>query len=254
MLHEAKHNPRGRFDGLGSVYAKHRPDYPADAIDWILEKLPREGLIADVGAGTGILSRQIAQRGFRVIGIEPNESMRAEAAQLTNARIDYRDGAAESTGLASKSIDGAAVGQAFHWFDRESALREFHRILRPGGWLSLLWNIADEADPFTAEFWKIMRATTPEPDVVRDPHHLTGEILLEHPLFVNAECRVTTNEQIVDEEGLLGRGFSASFAPKDCQASERFAERLRHLFRDHASAGWARLRYRTTLYRAQRRD
>jgi ubiquinone/menaquinone biosynthesis C-methylase UbiE len=253
MFHDAKHNPRGRFDGLGSVYAKHRPDYPADAIDWIVEKLPREGLIADVGAGTGILSRQLAQRGIRVIGIEPNASMRAEAALVANPLIDYRDGAAESTGLASNSVDGVAVGQAFHWFDRESALREFHRVLHSGGWLSLLWNIADETDPLTSEFWKILRSTTAEPDVVRAPHHLTGQILLDHSQFVNAECRQAANEQTLDEEGLVGRGFSASFAPKDCHASERFAERLHELFHEHSSGGCVRLRYRTTVYRAQRR-
>lgn len=254
MFHDDKHNPRGRFDGLGSVYAKHRPDYPTAAIQWIIATLPAAGLVADVGAGTGIVSRQLADCGFHVIGIEPNESMRQEALFQPNPLIDYRDGAAESTGLPSESVDGVVCAQAFHWFDRDAALREFHRILRPGGWLFLLWNTADESDPFTHSFWSILRTSTPEPEVVRDPHDITGQILLDHALFALAECLVTSNEQMHDEEGLLGRGFSASFAPKDCQASNRFAERLRALFREYAADGRVRLRYRTTLYRAMRRD
>jgi SAM-dependent methyltransferase len=254
LFHDTKHNPRGRFDGLASVYSKYRPTYPQDAIDWVVEKLPANGVIADVGAGTGILSRQLAQRGFHVIGIEPNESMRQEALLEPDARIEYRDGAGESTGLPPSSVDGVAAAQAFHWFDREAALREFHRILRPGGWVSLLWNSADEGDPFTCSFLDIQRSNTPEPEVVRDPHDVTGEILLGHPLFANAERRLTVNEQKLDEEGLLGRSFSASFAPKDCQASARFAEQLRSLFRAYARDDFVRLRYRTALYRASRRD
>lgn len=252
MLHEARHNPRGRFDGLGSVYAKYRPDYPATAIDWIVETLPPNGLIADIGAGTGILSRQLAQRGLRVIGIEPNASMRQEAEQAMSEGIAYRAGNAEATALDSRSVHGVVAAQAFHWFDREAALREFHRILRPGGSVSILWNTADEDDPCTAAFWKIMRSTTPEPEVVREPHDWTGRILLDHPLFENAVCRVTFHAQSLDEEGLLGRAFSASFAPKECQASERFAERLRAMFREHSSDGFVRLRYRTTVYQAHR--
>ena len=254
MLHDAKHNPVGRFDGLGSVYAKHRPTYPAEAIDWIAETLPPAGTIVDIGTGTGILARQLAERGFRVIGIEPNESMRQVAAQTLDDRIEYRNGAAEATGLATGSVDGVVAAQAFHWFDREAALREFHRILRPRGWVTLLWNTADETDPLTGAFWKIMQSTTPEPDVVSEPHDIKGEILLTHPLYVNSECRVASIEQALDEEGLLGRGFSASFAPKECAASERFAQLLRELYRAHANDGYVRLRYRTIVYRAQRRD
>lgn len=254
MFHDDKHNPHGRFDGLASVYAKHRPDYPTAAIQWIIAKLPPAGLVADVGAGTGILSRQLADYGFHVIGIEPNESMRQEALFQSNPLIDYRPGAAEATGLESQSVDAVVCAQAFHWFDREAALHEFHRILRPDCWLFLLWNSADESDPLTHSFWSILRSSTPEPEVVRDPHDITGQILLDHPLFAEAECLVTSNEQIHNEEGLLGRGFSASFAPKDCQASNRFADDLRALFREYAVDGQVCLRYRTTLYRAIRRD
>ncbi len=254
MLHETKHNPLGRFDGLGSVYAKHRPSYPAQAIDWIVEKLPPAGLVADVGAGTGILSRLLSERGLHVIGIEPNESMRREAAQIPDSRIEYRYGTAEDTGLSANSVDGVVAAQAFHWFDRAAALREFHRILRPNGWTFLLWNTADESDPFTGAFWRLMQSTTPEPEVVREPHDVAGRMLLDHPLYTDADCRVAAIEQPLDEEGLLGRAFSASFAPKECDASQRFAEQLRRLFRAHAVAGMVRLRYRTVIYRARRKS
>lgn len=254
MFDGSKHNPRGRFDGLGGIYARYRPDYPALAIDWIVSALPTHALIADVGAGTGILTRQLAERGLHIIGIEPNESMRSEASAGRSAIIEIRAGNAEATGLADASVDGVVAGQAFHWFDREAALREFHRILRPEGTIALIWNIADDSDPLTLGFWRLMQATSTDADVVRETHDTTGRILLDHPHFKQATVRTTTHHQIVDEESLIGRAFSASFAPKDCRDSQILADRLRQLIREHSTAESAALRYRTVVYQAIRKD
>ena len=105
MLSDSKHNPLGRFDGLAGVYAKYRPSYPAEAIEWIIERLPdRRGTIVDVGCGTGISSRQLAGPGISVIGVEPNESMRGEAEQTPSSGIVYRAGQSEATGLDASTI------------------------------------------------------------------------------------------------------------------------------------------------------
>ena len=158
-----KLDPTGRFSGLADIYARHRPSYPAAAVDYILAHcgLDPGALLVDVGSGTGISARQFAERGLRVIGIEPNADMRAvaqaEPGPPGNPMPTYRDGKAEATGLADQSADAVLAAQAFHWFDPGSTLAEFQRILRPGGWVVLMWNERDETDPFTAEYGTIVR-------------------------------------------------------------------------------------------------
>jgi ubiquinone/menaquinone biosynthesis C-methylase UbiE len=260
MFSDDKHNPLGRFDGLASLYAKTRPSYPAQALDWIVEKwqaMPAEGTgrppIADIGSGTGILTRQLVRRDCPVIGIEPNESMRREAEAVpAPGTIAYRAGRAEETGLPAGSVGAVVAAQTFHWCEPDSSLREFHRILNPGGWTTLLWNISDLSDPLTERFWRILRSASPEPAIVEKAHHLAGQALLTHPLFEEGRARVTPNLQALDEEGLVGRAFSASFAPKECEASERTARQLRELFRDFARDGWVQLLYQTHVFQARR--
>jgi len=254
MLSDPKYNPLRRFDSLAAIYAKYRPDYPERALDWIVERVAHRTLpIADIGAGTGILSRALAKRSLNVVGIEPNDAMREQAVREGGASIDYRPGRAEQTGLSDQSVSGVVVAQAFHWCDPAAALDEFHRILVPDGWATLIWNDADNDDPFTNGYWSALRSGTPEPEMVEKPHHVAGEPILTHPLFEVAIVRTIGHLQVVDEEGLLGRAFSVSFAPKECSAADRFSRRLRELHQRFAEDGVARLRYRTTLYQARRR-
>src|SRR5262245_32958797 len=158
------HNPTGRFSGLASAYAKHRPDYPADAIEWIARRAGLASgspLLVDVGCGTGISSRQFAQRGVRVLGVEPNDDMRRQAEQAgVSGVLRFQPGKAEQTGLPDASADCVLAAQAFHWFDAAEALAEFHRILRPGGWVALVWNERDPRDACTAAYGAII-ATAP---------------------------------------------------------------------------------------------
>ncbi len=213
----------------------------------------RAGLLADVGAGTGIMTRQLAERGCRVVGIEPNTSMLEQAEAEPHSRaIEYRSGRAEATGLPANSVAAVVAAQTFHWCEPDASLREFHRILLPAGAVTLLWNIHDRTDPFTEGFWRVLHEATSEPEIVDKAHHLAGQALLTHPLFEQARLRTTPNEQALDEEGLLGRAFSASFAPKDCQASARVAQRLRELFHQFAEGGHVHLRYQTQVYQARR--
>jgi SAM-dependent methyltransferase len=144
--------PTERFSSRASDYVKFRPSYPAPAIDYVLDGLgpPSEIVCADIGAGTGISSRLIADRGVRVIAIEPNKAMResAEAHKL----VEFRDGTAERTGLANASVQLVVCAQAFHWFDQAKALAEFHRVLVPSGRIALVWNDRDNADALTRSY------------------------------------------------------------------------------------------------------
>jgi SAM-dependent methyltransferase len=253
----SQHDPIGRFQGCAEIYARCRPAYPEEALAFIVEhcRLGRNALVVDVGSGTGILTRQLALRGFRVLGIEPNAQMRASAeveALPPNVPAPvYYDGRAEATGLESGSVDAVVAGQAFHWFDTAASLREFHRVLRPDGWVVLIWNERDPSDAFTAAYGAVIRST-PEAASIEDPRARSGEALLASPLFHRGERRQFANEQVLEEEGVLGRAFSATYAPREPAAAERFAAALRAVFRRYAVGDKVILRYVTSVYLGQR--
>jgi ubiquinone/menaquinone biosynthesis C-methylase UbiE len=146
-----------RFTGRAGAYAAARPSYPPESIDAVLEGLgdPAALVVADIGAGTGISARAIAERGPRVLAIEPNAAMRANA--KGDPRVEWIDGTGEATTLPDASVDVVAAFQAWHWVDHAAAAAEGRRIVRPGGRLAALYNERDESDPFTAAYGDIIR-------------------------------------------------------------------------------------------------
>ena len=187
-------------------------------------------LVVDLGSGTGISPRLLpqrwvagprhrAQRGNASPGRNYNPSRRGCLSRSTVAA-----GQAEATGLADTRADAVLSAQAFHWFDAELALQETHRLLKPGGWVALMWNERDTTDPGTAAYGAAVLRSTPEAAVIEGQRARAGEVLLTHPLFEDAERRVFASLQTLDEDGLLGRAFSASYAPKETAAVQRFAE------------------------------
>ena len=253
-------NPTGRFTGLGETYARYRPSYPAQAIAYVANRCGSStgSLLVDVGCGTGILSRLFAARGFQVIGIEPNVEMRTAAelaeADAVESRVTYREGRAESTGLPPASADLVSAAQAFHWFEPDATLREFHRLLKPDGWALLMWNERDEQDPFTAAYGAVIRTARDAANIENPRQARAGNALKTSALFRRTEQLAFPNEQVVDEEGLLGRSFSASYAPRMASEKAAWAEHLRAVFREYQQAGSVVLRYQTTIYLAQRSD
>jgi SAM-dependent methyltransferase len=252
------HDPTARFSGLAGLYARHRPGYPAQAVALIMDCCGLGGadLLVDVGCGTGISTRLFAARGVRVLGIEPNDDMRALAEAAApppgGPALEYRPGRAEATGLPDGVAAAVLAAQSFHWFDAPAALREFHRILRPGGRVALVWNERDEADPCTAAYGAVMRSA-PEAADVEVPRSTAGQALLGSHLFEDAECLRFVYRQELDEEGLLGRAFSASYAPRDPAGSGTFADDLRRVFARFQQGGKVALCYETTVYLARRK-
>jgi SAM-dependent methyltransferase len=133
------------FERAADVYERGRPDFPAEAVAFMAERLglgPATTLV-ELGPGTGKLTRLLAPSGARIVGIEPVAAMREEL--LANVPgIEAIDAVAEDLPLEDRSGDAAIAAQAFHWFDGDRALVELARVLRDDGGLALVWNVRDE--------------------------------------------------------------------------------------------------------------
>jgi SAM-dependent methyltransferase len=132
-----------RFDGKVADYACYRERYSPEVLLPLFYQycgLTPDWFIADVGAGTGMLSDVFLANGNRTIAIEPNAEMRAMCKALHNdsSLLQMMDGTAENTGLATASADMVSVGRAMHWFDLERSMEEFRRILKPDGWVAIV--------------------------------------------------------------------------------------------------------------------
>ena len=147
----------GDYTGLAGDYARFRPGYAPQVATAILGYVRRAAAdldAADIGAGTGIWTRQLASRGLRsVVAVEPNDEMRGQGIETSRGmNITWRKGCAEATGLPDASFDLVTMASSLHWADFEPACAEFQRILRPGGVFAALWNPRClEANPLLLE-------------------------------------------------------------------------------------------------------
>jgi SAM-dependent methyltransferase len=146
------------FETGADVYERARPSYPDEAVAHLVATTGIVGgsRVLDVAAGTGKLTRQLHGHGAVCLAVEPSASMR-EVFRRTVPDVATAGGTAEMIPAADATMDAVVVGQAFHWFDPSRALPEAARVLRPGGWLALIWNERDEADPAMAELVRISR-------------------------------------------------------------------------------------------------
>jgi SAM-dependent methyltransferase len=152
------HATRSRsFDSVAADYELHRPDYPDEALRWAATQfeLKAGSRVLDVGAGTGKLTRGLLALGFDVVAIEPGGPMLAQL-RAAVPEAEAHEASAESIPLPDATADAAFAGQAYHWFDRERALPELHRVLSPGAGLVLLWNWWDERDPLQRELGELI--------------------------------------------------------------------------------------------------
>lgn len=158
----------GDFTGLAGDYARFRAGYApqiAGAILGYLGRDPGSTDAVDIGAGTGIWTRLLAEQGLRsMVAIEPNDDMRAQGiASSRGWDIVWRKGSAESTGLADQSADLVTMASSLHWADFDQACDEFHRILRPGGLFVALWNPRlIEVNPLLVEIEEELKRLQPD--------------------------------------------------------------------------------------------
>lgn len=249
--------PTERFSGRAAYYSSHRPGYPHELADLLIReaKLTDKSAIADIGSGTGISSSLFLDKGFRVYGVEPNASMRAEAeSAFANQPLFISvEGTAESTPLRFQSVRLAMAGTAFHWFDEAAARMEFQRILEPGGIAAIFWNrrMDGSAPGDTCEFSRQYECFLHEHTAYAEAVHRVERTPQNLASFFGVEPAEAhfENAQRLDFEGLLGRLLSSSYAPlPEAPGYAAAVGELRDLFDRNQRQGFVTMRYDTCVY------
>ncbi len=247
----AANDPTRRFSDRVNDYVRYRPGYPAGVLDALRAGvgLTPAAVIADIGAGTGISTELLLRNGNPVFAVEPNAEMRAAAEQLLGGRPGFHSvaGTAEATTLPAASVDGIVAAQAFHWFDVAKARAEFRRILRPGGWVALLWNTRRKDTPFARAYEAVL--TTYGTDYALVNHERIDEAALAGFFAPGFERRSLPNAQVFNFESLRGRLLSSSYAPAAGHPQHApMLVALERIFRGHQQGGNVRMEYLTQVY------
>lgn len=238
------------FEAVAGEYDRARPGYPAGAFDAIGHLEGRS--VLDVGAGTGIATRQLLERGARVIAIDPGERILAKAVDHTpdlpavvadGVRLPVRD----------RTVDVVCFAQSWHWLDAATRLFEVHRVLRPGGrwagWWSHAW--ADSERWFDA-CWSVIEASCP--GTHRDQRNTDWGATIDVPdLFAVAPRIVVPWTRSVSTEAWLTDQASHSYvAGLDPDAREGLLAELRRIVETEFGAGTMTVPYETWLWTATR--
>lgn len=247
-------DPTQRFSERVENYVKYRPGYPAAVYDYLRAEggLQAGAEVADLGSGTGLLSQFFLTRGHRVFAVEPNAEMRAAAERLLaeDQKFVSLDGRAEAIPLAASSVDFAAAGQAFHWFEPQATRREVRRVLRPGGQAALIWNTRNvQGSPFQQAYEDLLLRYGTDFRQVDHARNLSDEKIGEFFAPETMKQTAFPSEQKFDFEGLRGRLLSSSYAPAPGEPNyEPMLAALTSLFAKFQEGGVIRFTYQTTVY------
>ena len=246
-------NSTTRFSSRIDDYDKYRPHYLTEIIDLLAAKcdLTPESVIADIGSGTGILTRPFLENGNPVIGVEPNKEMReaGEVYLAEYARFTSVEGTSDSTRLPAKTADFIIAGQAFHWFDQAKTRPEFQRILNVDGWVVLVWNDRRvDSTPFLRAYEALLQ------EFGTDYNEINHKNVQDNAVFTAffgapPSSAVFDNIQHFDFESLMGRINSSSYVPgRDDLRHAAMAQRAREIFDAHQINGKVDFEYDTRVY------
>lgn len=242
-----------QFTGKAAAYTKGRPLYAQAALDFLKKQgIGKNARIADIGAGTGIFSKQLAGNGATVFAVEPNEDMRkaAEIYLKDTPNALCIDGSAENTPLPDHSVDFVSAAQAFHWFDKPLFRKECKRILIPDGKIVLIWNVEVFGSDFFRDYGNILKRFVTS-DISDTENENPYDIF-----FKQAEAFLTDfkryefdNTLYLNEETFLYKSLSSSAAPKkEDPRYEFFLRELKELFFQYEKGGKLTYPHRTILY------
>ena len=249
-------NATTRFSSRVDDYIKNRPHYPVEVLDLLALKceLTPESVVADIGSGTGILTKLFLENGNPVIGVEPNKEMREAGERYLQeyARFNSVDGTSESTRLPGKAIDIIVAGQAFHWFDQAKARVEFMRILNDGGWVALLWNDRRvDSTPFLVAYEALLQEFGTDYNEINHKNVQDKAVFKTFFGMAPGEA-VFDNVQRFDFDGLMGRINSSSYMPgRENPRHPALRQRAKEIFDQHQIGGLVAFEYDTRVYYGQ---
>ena len=242
---------KAAFSTKVADYVASRPDYAPALLTTLRERcgLAAGAGIADVGAGTGILSRSLLDSGYQVIAVEPNAAMRAAADAALAGRTGYRSvaGSAETMPLAAGSVDLITAAQAFHWFDPEPARRECLRVLKPHGQVALIWNDRTADDPLQTVLDDLAARFG---GAKRSAMAAQGERANLDVFFSGARWEefAWPHEQHLTGAGMQSLVFSRSYIPaRDSAEGRTIADEVSRVFHQFATDNRISIRYKTVL-------
>lgn len=248
MIVNRDHRGRGPYTAFAEVadaYERGRPTYPEDAVRWLVGDEPLD--VVDLGAGTGKLTRALVELGHRVTAIEPLPEMLEHIVETAPGAFAIL-GNAEVIPLPDGHADVVTCAQSFHWFEHAVAMPEIARVLRPGGWLALVWNSRDDRDPWMTRLSAIIGNETVEE---RD----TVEVIDASGLFEAVETARFAFEQALHRDRLLdlvlSRSYCAKLPPSD---REPILAAVGALYDETAGPDGVRVAYVTECFRARRRQ
>lgn len=242
-----------RFSNRVRDYIRYRPGYPSESLELLRKEcgLQPTHVVADIGSGTGLLSKLFLENGNRVFGVEPNAEMRSAGEEYLQEYTNFSSvtGSAEATTLPPQSMDFVTAGQAFHWFDTAKARSEFLRILKPGGWVVVLWNERRIAESrFGREYEDLLIRFGTDYSRVKEAY---PEAPVMRSFFgVNKfDSRKLPNFQDFAFDGLAGRLRSSSYAPAEGHVNYTpMMDGLITLFSNNQVQGRVRMNYTTHVY------
>ncbi len=245
-------DPTQRFSSRVDNYVRYRPGYPAEVLDLLKKEcgLTSESVVADIASGTGIWTRWLLLNGNPVFGVEPNAEMRKAGEEFLKNYPKFTSvaGTAEATDLSDHTVDMVTAAQAAHWFDRPRARAEFVRIMKPGGWVVLLWNERlTDSTPFLRAYEHLLLEYGTDYKEVRH-ERTTAEI---RDFFAPAayQERIFKFEQQFDYEGIEGRLLSSSYTPQpDSGKYGPMLKEMRRIFDAHQVNGQVGLEYDTRVF------
>src|SRR6202140_2162769 len=245
-------NSTQRFSSRVDTYVRFRPSYPREIVESLEREcgLTRDSVIADIASGTGIFTCLLLEHGNCVFGVEPNAEMRAAGEEFLAKYPKFTsvNGTAEATTLSGQWVDFITAAQAAHWFVREKAMPEFQRILKPGGYLLLIWNDRKmTGSRFSEEYVRLVETYGTDYSEVQR----LGRVIDGNEFFREFKCqkRTLANYQDLNYTAVEGRLLSSSYAPERGEPScAPMLTDLRRIFDECQENGLVRMEYDTNLY------
>ena len=230
-------------------YSRLRPAPPAAALDWLVGAGCQT--VVELGAGTGLATRQLAKIVADVCAVEPDERM-LDAFLVEDSSVTLRQGCAEDIPVADGCADGVYAFDAWHWVDLDRAVPEVARVLRPDGQLGVAWTVLDTGVPWIAEFWSVIASA-------HQGEHRPGQFTLpEGALFTTPEFHAVPWVRSIQPDDLVSLlcTYSPVLAMETAERAD-YLRRQRDFLKLHARVradGLIDVPYRTLCWRTRRRN